>query len=428
MEELSELREAYEKRWPALRRAEDRLRSMLESAVATIEDKTLVRAEVRRVRIKEIVSLQRKAESNGWDADQALSRSSDLIGGRVVCNNVEDVHRFAELLKEQVPTPWGEFDVQDHTTEPNEGGYRALHVNFRLDVGEHPFQSSLVPCEVQIRSRLQDAWAELSHDDIYKQPGLPEDLRARAKDLAEVLAAADRIASDIRSRVMRETSSPEQRPAMGKVSAEGLAYSFREVFGKSPPDYAIRLALNLCDRLQIASLEGFPELLARVEFRDKIAETYRSIVGVGIGPEEVFLAAVYAAAEGEHKAVIWVRKKARRERDELEQFARRELLSSLPDTVEELIEEIEDPRGEADIEGWAEALGATSECAICSTTVIQPFSFAEAAVQHYGVPEANDTDIHERVEAALRASGAETGGWGDGSLCAYHNEQAAKDD
>ena len=281
---------------------------------------------------------------------------------------------------------------------------------------------------MQIRSRLQDAWAELSHDDIYKQPGLPEDLRARAKDLAEVLAAADRIASDIRSRVMRETSSPEHRPAMGKVSAEGLAYSFREVFGRSPPDYAIRLALNLCDRLQIASLEGFPELLARAKFRDKIAETYRSIVGVGIGPEEVFLAAVYAAAEGEHKAVIWVRKKARRERDELEQFARRELLSSLPDTVEELIEEIEDPRGEADIEGWAEALGATSECAICSTTVIQPFSFAEAAVQHYGIPEESDTDIHERVEAALRASGAETGGWGDGPLCAYHNEQAAKDD
>ena len=100
---------------------------------------------------------------------------------------------------------------------------------------------------MQIRSRLQDAWAELSHDDIYKQPNLPEDLRARAKDLAEVLAAADKIASDIRSRVMRETASPAHRPDLGHVSAEGLAYSFREVFGRSPPDYAVRLALNLCN-------------------------------------------------------------------------------------------------------------------------------------------------------------------------------------
>lgn len=401
---------------------------MLESVIATIEDKTLVRAEVRGVRIKEIASLQRKAESNGWDADQALSHSSDLIGGRVVCNNVEDVHRFAELLKEQVPSPWGDFDVQDFTIEPSEGGYRALHVNFRMDVGEHVFQPDLIPCEVQIRSRLQDAWAELSHDDIYKQPGLPEDLRARAKDLAEVLAAADRISSDIRSRVTRETAPLEHRPDMDQISAAGLAFSFKEVFGRSPPDYAVRLALNLCDQLNIASLESLPDVLARPAFRDRVAETYRSIVGVGIAVEEIFLAALYAVAEGDGKAISWVRGKARRERDELDQFARREALSSLPDTVEDLIEGIEDPRGEADIEGWAEALGATSECAICSTTVIQPFSFAEAVVQHYEIPEGDDADIHERIEAALRASGAETGGWGDGSLCAYDNEQMAKND
>ncbi len=386
-----------------------------------------MRAEVLGVRIKDLSSVQRKAESSGWEADQALSRCGDLIGGRVVCNNVEDVQRFAELLKEKLPATWGEVDVQDYTSEPNEGGYRALHVNFRLYVGEHLFQPDLVPCEVQIRSRLQNAWAELSHDDIYKQPGLPEDLRARAKDLAEVLAAADRIASDIRSRVMRETESQEHRPEMGQISAAGLAFSFKEVFGRSPPDYAVRRALNLCDRLQIVSLEGFSDVLGRTGLRDLVGETYRSIIGVGIGTEEAFLAALYAFAESDEKAVSWVRKKARRERDEYEQFAMREALSSLPDVVEELIEAIEDPGCKADINGWADALGATSDCAICSTTVIHPFSFAESAVQHYEIPEEHDADVHERIEAALRASGAETGGWGDGSLCAYHNEQAAKD-
>ncbi|MCY3876730.1 MAG: hypothetical protein OXF88_20865 [Rhodobacteraceae bacterium] len=256
------IREDYEDRAPALDRVADRLRSILESVVATIESKTLVRAEVRRVRIKKLSSVKRKAESGGWKADQALSHCSDLIGGRVVCNNVEDAQRFAELLKEKLPSIWSEVDVQDYTKEPNEGGYRALHVNFRLDVGDGVFRRDLVPCEVQIRSLLQDAWAELSHDDIYKQPDLPEDLRARAKDLSEVLAAADRIASDIRSRVMRETESQEHRPDMDQVSAAGLAFGFREVFGRSPPDYAVRRALNLCDRLQIESLEGFLEVLS----------------------------------------------------------------------------------------------------------------------------------------------------------------------
>ena len=236
---MSELGEAYKRRRPALQRARNRLRSVLKEVVGTIEDKSLVRAELRKVRIKNLSSLERKARAQGWKASQALTRCDDLVGGRVICNNVEDVYRFAELLKEHLPGHWGEFELQDQINEPNEGGYRALHVNFRLDVSE-TLGPDLVPCEVQIRSRLQYAWAELSHVDIYKQPRLPEDLHARAGDLAEVLAAADKIASNIRLRVMRETVLPEQRPDLGRLSAEGLAFVFRDVFGRSPPDYAIR--------------------------------------------------------------------------------------------------------------------------------------------------------------------------------------------
>ena len=426
---MAELREIYEGKGPVLCRAKKRLRSILKSVVARIEDKNLVRAEIHSLRIKDLSSLQRKAEKNKWDADQALSRCGDLIGGRVVCNNVEDVYRFSELLKEVLPTLWGDFDVQDFIKHPNKEGYRALHVNFGLCLGESPLLPDRVHCEVQIRSRLQHAWAGLSHGDIYKQPNLPEDLRARAKDLAEVLAAADRIASDIRSRVTRETASPAQQPDLGRVSEEGLAYSFRKVFGRSPADYVVRRALNFCDRLHIAKLEEFPKLLMRSGFRDRVEKVYRLIFGVNIRDnEDFFLAALYAAAEGEDKAIRWVRKEAQREWRELESLAMREALSSLPSTIEDLIEELEDPSGETDFEGWAQIFGATSDCAICSTTIIQPFSFAESAVQHYEVSEADADDAHERIETAIRSSELEIGGWGDGSLCAYHNDQAAKKD
>ena len=423
---MDEIRRFYTDRAPLLERAADRLQSILESVVATIEDKTLVRAEVRCVRVKELSSVQRKAESSGWKADQALLLCSDLIGGRVVCNNVEDAQRFAELLKEKLPSIWDEADVQDYTSEPSDGGYRALHVNFRLEVREHMLEPDLIPCEVQIRSRLQDAWAELSHDDIYKQSNLPEDLRARAKDLAEVLAAADRIATDIRSRVMRETECQENRPELGRVSAAGLAFCFREVFGRSPPDYAVRQALNSCDQLQILSLEGFPNVLGRTAFRDRVIRTYRSIIGIGIGIEQIFLAALYSFAEGDSGAMGWVREQARREREELEQFAKCEAIGSLPGAVEELIEALGEPDAEGDIDMWAVALGAIGDCAICGTTVIRPFSFAESAVLHYEVRGEREGVVLERIESSLRASDAETGGRGDGSLCAYHHKLAAK--
>ena len=424
---MTTLKGIYERRTPAIERAGRRLRSILAEVVAAIEDKTLVRAEVRSIRLKELSSIERKAAAKGWKADEALLACSDLIGGRVVCNNIEDVYRFAELLKERIPTAFGEFEIQDHIKKPNNGGYRALHVNFRLDVGQHPLHPDLVPCEVQIRSRLQDAWAELSHDDIYKQPNLPEDLRSRAKDLAEILAAADRIASDIRARVTEESIPPEQRPNLSRVSREGLAFLFKETFGRSPPDYVIRRALNLSSDLDIGSLERLPAVLGHEEFRRKVADAYQAIMPASIGAEGIFLSALYALARGEARAIGKVRRDARREWREIDQIARREMLADLPATIDELVEQLESSDGETDIEGWAEALETTRACAICGTTIVDPYSFAEAALQYY---EADDGggELQNRIETAIRRSSTETGGWGDGSLCAYHNEQASKDD
>lgn len=345
----------------------------------------------------------------------------------MVCNNIEDVYRFVELFKERLPGEWTTFESQDQIASPNAGGYRALHVNFRLDVGEHPFGRDLVPCEVQIRSRLQDAWAELSHDDIYKQPDLPEDLRARGKDLAEVLAAADRIASDIRAKVRKETAPTGERPQLDRVSQDGLAYIFRNVFGRSPPDYVVRRALNLCRELKIQSLEQLLGILDRREFRDKVAEAYQSAVPVPIGVEDVFLASLYALVRGDARAVAQVRRNARREWREIEKIATREMLFSLPPTMEKLIAQLEDTSAEPDVEGWAEALGTTRECGICGSTIIDPYSFAEAAVQYYETADADGDAVH-RIEVVLRSSGVETGGWGDGSLCAYHDEQASRED
>src|ERR1700722_304440 len=395
---MASLQDIYDRSAPALERARHELRSILARVVAAIEDRTLVRAEVRSVRIKELSSVERKAIEKGWEAERALSACSDLIGGRVVCNNIEDVYRFAELLKERLPGAPGQFEIQDHIKNPNKGGYRALHVNFRLDIG-HPFAPDRVPCEVQIRSRLQDAWAELSHDDIYKQPELPDDLRARSKDLAEILSAADRIASDIRARVAEERIPPEQRPNLHHVSPEGLAFLFKETFGRSPPDYVIRRALNVSDELDIKSLEGLPVILGREEFRNKVADAYQAIMPASISAEDTFLAALYALVRGEARAISRVRRDARRAWREIDEIGRREMLAELPATIDELMEELESggEGGGAGVEGWAEALGATHDCAICGTSIVESFAFAEAVLRHYGVADEGG-DLHQRIE------------------------------
>ena len=242
-----------------------------------------------------------------------------------------------------------------------------------------------------------------------------------------MLAAADRIASDIRARVTVESIPPEQRPNLNRFSREGLAFLFKETFGRSPPDYVIRRALNLCSELDIESLERLPAVLGREEFRRKVADAYQAIMPASIGAEGTFLAALHALARGEARAISKVRHDARREWREIDQFARREMLAELPATVDELVEQLESSGGETDIEGWANALEATHACAICGTKIVDPYAFAEAALRYYDTND-EDGELQNRIEAAIRRSSTETGGWGNGSLCAYHNELAAKDD
>ncbi|MBI3373771.1 MAG: hypothetical protein HY017_18765 [Betaproteobacteria bacterium] len=397
---------------------------MLREIEGAIEDRTLVRAHVSAIRIKDLPSFQRKADRNGWNGDEAFARCGDVIGGRVVCNNAEDVYRFVELLKELLPGDQAAFEIQDWIKAPNQRGYRALHINFWLDVSD-TFAPELVPCEVQVRTRLQDAWAELTHGDIYKQPGLPEDLRGRSRELSNILATADSIASAIRQRAVQEAVAPSERPDLRSISSAGLAFTFKEVFGRSPPDYLVRQALNLCEELEISSLEKLPETLGRPDFREEVGRAYRSIIGVRMGAEDVFLAALHAFAGGEAQAFKYVRRKARREFREIDRNARREMLSSLPFTVEELIAQLEDPQGEADVESWADALGATDSCSICGTTIVRPDAFAEALVQHYA--PSNADDARTRIETALVQSSVERGGWDNSSLCSYHDERAYKD-
>jgi hypothetical protein len=98
----------------------------------------------------------------------------------------------------------------------------------------------------------------------------------------------------------------------------------------------------------------------------------------------------------------------------------------VPATFEEFSKQLDE--SEADFEGTAEALETTNECGICGTTIIDLYALAEAIVQHYGLSGDEADDAHKRIETSVLASGIETGGWGDGSLCAYHKDQVAKDD
>lgn len=108
-----------------------------------------------------------------------------------------------------------EAEILDYIEDPQEEGYRGVHLRTRYRVPDNshgvtlPVHDVTIPVEVQVRTFLQDAWARLTHRDIYKHgEELPKNLRGRSQDLAEMLSSADDIAKRIRARLTEERVPP----------------------------------------------------------------------------------------------------------------------------------------------------------------------------------------------------------------------------
>ncbi|HXX33221.1 MAG TPA: hypothetical protein VEM15_01985 [Thermodesulfobacteriota bacterium] len=121
----------------------------------------------------------------------------DLSGVRVIAFIESDVQKIAELIKSAFTV---HFDKSlDKTDElgTDRTGYRSIHLvcdlgKQRVSLPEYaPFKGLLF--EVQVRTVLQHAWAEVEHDRNYKFAGvLPPHLQRRLNLAAGTLEMVDR--------------------------------------------------------------------------------------------------------------------------------------------------------------------------------------------------------------------------------------------
>lgn len=113
-----------------------------------------------------------------------LSRMADIGGVRAILPDQEAVHRVAKRLRRN----WTITRVRDYVVEPQDDGYRALHL-----ISRH--RSRLI--EIQLRTPHQDTWSNfvetLSRTAF---PGLkfghgPAEVRDFLRDFAEITAQED---------------------------------------------------------------------------------------------------------------------------------------------------------------------------------------------------------------------------------------------
>jgi ppGpp synthetase/RelA/SpoT-type nucleotidyltranferase len=159
--------EAYEKIKQLAMMATDKLQKKIETVISELGDPYLVRRKsMIEARTKPHLSLARKARQRGWSFTKALTKAQDLVGLRIICHNLQEVRRVADLLETTLVSDNFNVKRDDYITNPKRGGYRAIHLVFQMPISLGNDEAKL-GCEIQVRSLLQDSWAELSHAEIY---------------------------------------------------------------------------------------------------------------------------------------------------------------------------------------------------------------------------------------------------------------------
>jgi ppGpp synthetase/RelA/SpoT-type nucleotidyltranferase len=182
-------------------------------------------------RLKEAASMQAKIDSKPGKY-RNLDDVTDLVGVRIITLFSDDVVRIAMIIRRELNVdPWDSIDKRDFV-DPKEFGYASLHYvvgldESRLRLREYK-QFKGLKAELQIRTALQHAWAEIEHGLLYK-PGEPSvavhsEVRRRLARISAVLELSDQEFDQIRRRDVELKARP-----LPLVRASGLAEAISEI-------------------------------------------------------------------------------------------------------------------------------------------------------------------------------------------------------
>lgn len=166
--------------------------------IGELLDAQLLHATIK-TRVKSLESLSEKRGYLTRSTGEANPVIKDLLGVRIVVPFHEEVEQAVELLRQHFHTQ--EIERKSEKLTFREFAYDSVHVELPLDRNlELPVNCKPV-IEVQVRTILQDAWAEVEHELIYKNHFRFPNNDSIRKKLAAVnasLSLADMIFQEIR--------------------------------------------------------------------------------------------------------------------------------------------------------------------------------------------------------------------------------------
>ena len=173
---------------------------------------------------------------------------TDLIALRVATYFEDHVEQVSRLIEQHFRV---DFTHSADKTKP--AGYRSVHYVCATDSGPHPeFRF-----EIQLRTALQHAWAEVEHDLGYKvDDAVPEAIRRRFSRVAGLLEIADQEFVSIRRQLA--TSRDDARETVAKSGALPIDLVSLDVLIHQPELVALDLEVARSLSIDVSEVPFFP--------------------------------------------------------------------------------------------------------------------------------------------------------------------------
>lgn len=206
-----EFEQDYERRRPAYEALLDRMEKLVGSRLEAHGIHPTIKG-----RIKSFDSLYKKRIRFLRQArlsSKAPLPITDIVGLRVVCPFLGDLGTAERVI--QAAFTVTEVERKGAERSFREFGYESIHILVRPPadfLAEHP-DLDIGVCEIQLRTILQEAWAEVEHELVYKAEFTPfdEPLKRKLAALNANLTLSDIIFQEIRDYQHRLTEELSQR-------------------------------------------------------------------------------------------------------------------------------------------------------------------------------------------------------------------------